>query len=70
MFKVRDNPGPSDFGRYPRSLQEAFKGIDYGCAIEAPTPAKKWLKRALEAFPRLIWISSIVVVILILWSAV
>lgn len=69
MFKVRENPSASDFGRHPRSLQEAFKGVDYGCAITAPTPTKKWLQRALEAFPKVLWVGAMVAVALILWNA-
>ena len=66
MFKVRENPSASDFGRYPRSLQEAFKGVDYGCAISAPTPTRKWLQRALEAFPKVLWVAGVVALVLIL----
>lgn len=68
QFKVRENPSASDFGRYPRSLQEAFKGIDYGCAISAPTPTKKWLVRALEAFPKVVWVAGVIALVGIIWS--
>lgn len=69
QFKVRENPSASDFGRYPRSLQEAFKGVDYGCAISAPTHTKKWLVRALEAFPKVLWLAGVVSLVLILINA-
>jgi hypothetical protein len=62
MFKVREKP----FGRYPRSLQEAFKGVDYGCAISTPTPTKKWLVHALEAFPKVVWAAGVIALVLIL----
>lgn len=69
MFKVREKPSASDFGRYPRSLQEAFKGVDYGCAISTPTPTKKWLVRALEAFPKVVWAAGVIALALILINA-
>lgn len=70
MFKHYENPSSSYFGRYPRSLQEAFKGVDYGCAIEAPTKAKKLLKCSLNAFPKVIWVSAVIIVVSILVNAV
>ena len=66
MFKVFEKPRTSDFMRYPRSLQDAFRGVDYGCAIEVPTPAKKWLVRALEAFPKVVWVAGTIALVLIL----
>ena len=65
-FNIPEKPTTSYFGRYPRSLQEAFRGVDYGCAISAPTPSKKWLVRALEAFPRVVWVAGIISIAAIL----
>jgi hypothetical protein len=33
---------------YPRTLREAFKDADYGCAIERPEPLSRKLRRAKE----------------------
>lgn len=66
MFKIRENPSASDFGKFPRSMKEAFKGVDYGCAIEVSTPTKKWLKMSLNLFPKVIWVVATVLLLSIL----
>jgi hypothetical protein len=66
MFKTQETPLQSDFGKYPRSLQEAFKGVDYGCAVEVPLKRYTLFKRFLKAFPKIIWGTSLIVLISIL----
>lgn len=66
MFKMSEKPRTSDFMRYPRTLQDAFRGVDYGCAVQVSTPTKKWLVRALEAFPKVVWVAGAIALVLIL----
>lgn len=70
MFKVFEKPRTSDFMRYPRSLQDAFRGVDYGCAIEVPTSTGKWLKTLLNGFQKVVWVSAVVVIFVILMNLV
>lgn len=66
MFKVSEKPRTSDFMRYPRSLQDAFRGVDYGCAIEVPTSTGKWLKTLLNGFQKVVWVAGTIALVLIL----
>ena len=54
-FYLPANPTSSHFGKYPRSLQEAFRGVDYGAAIEVPCKGESLLKAFLGALPKVIW---------------
>ena len=47
---------------YPRTLNDAFKGVDYGCAIERPRPADRAVNWALFA-------AVIVIIASLIWQA-
>lgn len=61
MFKTSANPKSSELGRFPRTMQEAFKyHPDYACAIEQPTTNIRCLRQLLSAFPKVIWGTAVV----------
>lgn len=61
-MKHLQKPFDSTFGRFPRSMQQAFKGADYGAAIEVPYTKKKMLRACFEVIPKVIWLTSLVLV--------
>ena len=65
MYDIKhlQKPFDSTFGRFPRSMQQAFKGADYGAAIEVPYTKKKMLTACFEAIPKVIWGVSLVVML-------
>ena len=64
-MKYLQKPFDSTFGRFPRTMQQAFKGADYGAAIEVPYTKKKMLTACFEAIPKVIWLCSLVLVLAI-----
>jgi hypothetical protein len=68
--KHLQKPFESSFGRYPRTLQQAFKGADYGAAIEVPCRKETMLKNFLGIFPKFVWGISVVGILGVLVGAV
>lgn len=68
--KHLQKPFDSSFGRYPRTLQQAFKGADYGAAIEIPCPKKTILDNFLRIFPKVVWGISVVGILGVLVAGV
>lgn len=69
-FKFADKPLASHFGKYPRSLQEAFKGMEYGAAIEVPYRGEGMLKGLVKVFPKVIWVLAVLGIVSVIINAI
>lgn len=70
-FNFPQRPNASYFGRYPRSLSEAFPGdANYGAAIEIPSKGKNALRGFLRGFKRILFIACAILAVSVLVNSV
>lgn len=65
-----NKPLASHFGKYPRNLQEAFKGMEYGAAIEVPYRGEGLLKGLVKVFPKVIWALAVLGIVSVIVNTI